>query len=323
MFIEQAKDGRKNWWKYLVGIVLVFLGWQVIGAIPLMSVLFSKIHSLYQLEKLQNPIEIANYLGAVPFLILTLLMFVFGLLALWFWIRYGHKRKFRSLVSLGRTNYKKIFSAFLITMIYNGIFLIFAYFNSPDSFQWHFDLWSFLILFLICVFLLPFQTSFEEILFRGYLLQWLVVLLRNKYLPLLITSVLFGLLHFFNPEVDELGWLSMIYYIGFGLFMGLITIMDDGLELAIGFHWATNFIGFCFVSNDWGVIQTQTIIKNTAEPSLFMDMLLPTALLPVVYLIFSKMYKWKRISQLFKKGQLTDFGDASESNNHPTTFKEI
>ena len=77
------------------------------------------------------------------------------------------------------------------------------------------------------------------------------------------------------------------------------------------------------VSNDWGVIQTQTIIKNTAEPSLFMDMLLPTALLPVVYLIFSKMYKWKRISQLFKKGQLTDFGDASESNNHPTTFKEI
>jgi len=135
-------------------------------------------------------------------------------------------------------------------MIYNGIFLIFAYFNSPDSFQWHFDLWSFLILFLICVFLLPFQTSFEEVLFRGYLLQWLVVLLRNKYLPLLITSVLFGLLHSFNPEVDELGWLSMIYYIGFGLFMGLITIMDDGLELAIGFHWATNFIGFCFVSND-------------------------------------------------------------------------
>ena len=103
--------------------------------------------------------------------------------------------------------------------------------------------------------------------------------------------MLFGLLHSFNPEVDALGWLSMIYYIGFGLFMGLITIMDDGLELAIGFHWATNFVGFCFVSNDWGVIQTQTILKNTADPSLFMDMVLPTILLPVMYLIFSKMKK--------------------------------
>mgnify|MGYP006433550905 FL=1 len=144
MFIEQAKDGRNKWWKYLVGILIVFVGWQVIGAIPLMSVLFSKIHSVYQLENLQNPVDISNYLGALPFLILTLLMFVFGLLALWFWIRYGHKRKFRSLISVGRTNYKKVFTAFMITMLYNGVFLISAYFNSPDSFQWHFDFSNFL-----------------------------------------------------------------------------------------------------------------------------------------------------------------------------------
>ncbi|MBT4776277.1 MAG: CPBP family intramembrane metalloprotease [Crocinitomicaceae bacterium] len=314
MFIEQAKDGRNKWWKYLVGILIVFVGWQVIGAIPLMSVLFSKIHSVYQLENLQNPVDISNYLGALPFLILTLLMFVFGLLALWFWIRYGHKRKFRSLISVGRTNYKKVFTAFMITMLYNGVFLISAYFNSPDSFQWHFDFSNFLILFLICIFLLPFQTSFEEILFRGYLFQWLFALIRNKYLPLLITSVLFGFLHSFNPEVDALGWLSMIYYIGFGLFMGLITIMDDGLELAIGFHWATNFVGFCFVSNDWGVIQTQTILKNTADPSLFMDMVLPTILLPVMYLIFSKMYKWRGISMLFAKVKLSETAEGSEAN---------
>jgi len=288
----------------------------------MMAVLFSKIHSLYQLEGLQQPSEMAELLGATQFIVLTLVMFVFGVFSIWIWIKSAHKRKFRSLISVGKTNYAKLFGSFFITILYNGIFLLVTYLFHPEWFQWNFSIQSFFFLLVICVFLLPFQTSFEELFFRGYLLQWLGVLMKSKFWPLIVTSVAFGLLHAFNPEVATLGWSSMIYYIGFGLFMGVITLMDDGLELALGFHWATNFVGFILVSNNWGVIQTETVLKNIAEPSLLMDIILPTVLLPLIYLVFAKMYKWRSISTLFEKVQLSEPEGADDIKGQPTIFKE-
>ena len=323
MFIKQATDGRSKWWKYLIGLGVVFVGWQVIGAVPMMAVLFTKIHSLYQLEELQQPSEMAELLGTTQFIVLALVMFVCGVFSLWIWIKGAHKRKFRSLISVGKTNYTKLFTSFFITFLYHGVFLLVIYLLHPEWLQWNFNLESFLFLMVICVFLLPFQTSFEEIFFRGYLLQWLGVLLKSKFWPLIVTSVAFGLLHAFNPEVATLGWSSMIYYMGFGLFMGVITLMDDGLELALGFHWATNFVGFILVSNNWGVVQTDTVFKNIADPSLLMDIILPTVLLPLVYLIFAKMYKWRSISTLFERVQLSESADVSDDNNHLKTFTEL
>ena len=162
MFIKQAIDGRSKWWKYLIGIGVVFVGWQVIGAVPMMAVLFSKIHSLYQLEGLQQPSEMAELLGATQFIVLTLVMFVFGVFSIWIWIKSAHKRKFRSLISVGKTNYAKLFGSFFITILYNGIFLLVTYLFHPEWFQWNFSIQSFFFLLVICVFLLPFQTSFEN-----------------------------------------------------------------------------------------------------------------------------------------------------------------
>ena len=42
MFLGLASDGRTKWWKYLIGIGVIFAGWQVVGAIPMIVVLFSK-----------------------------------------------------------------------------------------------------------------------------------------------------------------------------------------------------------------------------------------------------------------------------------------
>jgi hypothetical protein len=33
-----------------------------------------------------------------------------------------------------------------------------------------------------------------------------------------------------------------VYYIGTGLFLGILTLMDEGMELALGFH-ANNLVG--------------------------------------------------------------------------------
>jgi len=54
---------------------------------------------------------------------------------------------------------------------------------------------SFAILVVIGTILIPIQTSTEEYIFRGYLMQGFANLAKNKWFPLIMTSVIFGAMH--------------------------------------------------------------------------------------------------------------------------------
>ena len=85
----------------------------------------------------------------------------------------------------------------------------------------------------------------------------------------------------------------MVYYIGTGLFLGIITLMDEGVELAIGFHAANNLATALLVTADWTALQTNSILKDISEPSAGVDILIPVLVLyPIILLILAKRYKW-------------------------------
>ena len=85
----------------------------------------------------------------------------------------------------------------------------------------------------------------------------------------------------------------MIYYIGTGIFLGILTLMDDGLELALGFHAANNLIGALLLTSDWSAFQTNSVFKDTSEPSAGFEILVPLLIIfPLLLLIFSKKYNW-------------------------------
>jgi len=93
--------------------------------------------------------------------------------------------------------------------------------------------------------------------------------------------------------VAKMGNVIMIYYIGTGLFLGIITLMDEGMELALGFHAANNLVGALLVTSDWSVFQTHSIFKDLSEPSAGIDVILPVVIIyPILLLIFSKKYGW-------------------------------
>ena len=81
----------------------------------------------------------------------------------------------------------------------------------------------FFTLCVVAVLFLQLQTSFEELIFRGYYMQGLALWIKNKWAPLLIMSLVFGLLHMANPEVDKIGYSILILYVGTGLFFGIVT----------------------------------------------------------------------------------------------------
>lgn len=56
-----------------------------------------------------------------------------------------------------------------------------------------------------------FQIGFEEYLFRGYLMQQIGIIAKNRWFPLLLTSTLFGLFHSANPEVAKMGCRSWCF----------------------------------------------------------------------------------------------------------------
>ncbi|MBT7623795.1 MAG: CPBP family intramembrane metalloprotease, partial [Flavobacteriaceae bacterium] len=160
------------------------------------------------------------------------------------------------------------------------------------DYLFNFKLKPFLILAIISILLIPVQTSMEEYLFRGYLMQGIGAIVKNKWIPLLITSLLFGFLHYWNPEIDKLGNLSIIFYVLTGLFLGVITLMDKGMELAIGFHAGNNVFLSLLVTADWTVFQTNSILKDLGEPDLT-SMLVPFFIIyPLIILYFSKKYNW-------------------------------
>ena len=124
-------------------------------------------------------------------------------------------------------------------------------------------------------------------------MQGLGVLVKNRWFPLIVTSVIFGGLHFFNPEVEKLGNIIMIYYIGTGFFLGIITLMDEGMELALGFHAGNNLIAALLVTADWTVFKTNSILKDISDPSAGFDVLAPVLIVyPIFIGIMAFRYKW-------------------------------
>jgi len=224
-----------------------------------------------------------------------LISFAVALLVLFLILKPLHKHTIKLITTAReKVDWKRIMFAFFFWGIITTVITLIDYYTNPDSYVNNFELKRFAILAIIAIILVPIQTSAEEYIFRGYLMQGFGKLAKNRWFPLIMTSVIFGMLHVFNPEVETLGYSIMVYYIGTGLFLGIITLMDDGLELALGFHAANNLFTALLVTADWTVFQTHSILKDVSEPELgFIDLVLPVFIIfPIITFIFAKKYGW-------------------------------
>ncbi|MDT0642939.1 CPBP family intramembrane glutamic endopeptidase [Zunongwangia sp. F363] len=285
MFIAQASKYTQSFWKYLV-IPILFFG---LMALNYVAVEFLEIDMNQFMQE-----EIARK-GANRVLAENLSAFVLFLGGLLFWVKYIHRQPIRALTtSRKKVDWGRFGFAFILVAVVNTIIIVADYYSNPNDYLYNFRPEPFLYLVIISVLLIPLQTSFEEYFFRGYLMQGLGLLGKNRWVPLILTSVIFGGLHYFNPEVTKLGNIIMIYYIGTGFMLGIITLMDEGLELALGFHAANNLITALLVTADWTAFQTDSILKDVSEPSAGWDVLIPIFVIyPVFLFILAKKYGWK------------------------------
>lgn len=294
-YIQQAYKGNNEWYHWVFTILLVFIGWQIVGAIPLIVVAFIHFKNMDAFLKATQNNFMTSGIDNNLFLFLMLLTFIFGLMMLIISVKYIHQRTFITLVTSRKSiDWKRFWVGFVLWGMVAFVIIILGILGTPENYVWNFKPLPFFTLLVVSFLFLPFQTSFEELLFRGYFMQGLGILAKNRWLPLVVTSVCFGLLHGTNPEVQKLGYIAMVFYIGTGFFYGITTLMDEGIELTLGLHAINNIVAALFVTTNWTVFQTDALYLETSEPTIGWEMFFPVLVLyPIILFIFSKKYGWK------------------------------
>lgn len=267
--LGSALSSKNALWRYVVMLVAILIASNTIGSIPLLIPFFKALMSDPSVaEKIAaNPSDFSA-LNVDPNygLFMMLFPFVAALAAFAILVKPLHERTFRSTVTgKSRFRWSHFFIAFAVWIILSGIYL-FAYMKvEPSNFELSNTTISLLFISLIAFALIPFQAGMEEVVFRGYLMQGFGAMLNYRWFPLMMTSFLFALMHAMNPEVKEYGFYTMMpQYIAFGLIFGIVTLMDDGIEAAIGAHAANNIFLVIMVTHESSALQTPALYEQKA-----------------------------------------------------------
>ena len=291
--IRESQGGRFD--RYVIGCLIIVFAFFV-AQLPHTFAVINAV-GLDQLGSL----DVAGMLQALPSnttLVLMLLPFALVAVLVSVLIRRLHNISIRAFItSRAKIDWKRIGFSFVGIVLLNFLFFIISYYSNPSHFQWNFDPQAFAILFLIAIVLVPLQTSAEELFFRGYLMQGFGQVFKHRIFPLLITSLLFGFMHFGNPEIDKLGPLLMVSYVSMGFFFGIITLMDEGLELALGYHAGNNLLISLLVTSDWTAFQTNSLFLDVSTPDVYMLAFMQLPMLLILMVLFSWKYGWNNWRQ--------------------------
>jgi len=313
--LESSFTGRNNLWRYVVMFAAVLVASNTLGALPLLIAYATKSATNPEIvsEIAKNPSDL-GVLGLDPNIGFFMMLFPFliGLLAFVLLVKPLHNRTFKITINgTGKIRWNRLVVSFFVWLILSALYLFIYLKADPSNFSLNNVSETLVILIVVAFLFVPFQAAFEEVLFRGYLMQGLAVLTRNRWFPLLMTSVLFGLMHSFNPEVEEFGFFTMMpQYVAFGMIFGIITILDDGIEAAIGAHTANNIFLCIMVTHKSSALQTPAVYEQqNIYPLNEFAALLVTGIIFII--VLKTIFKWEGFSLLLGRVEAKPPADQS------------
>lgn len=284
---KQVNNSYLDYWFTL----LLLLAAYILGSIP--SALVYSLNS----SPSENLITSLNEtIGSTPSLFLLMLPWIFVFFAMWFSSKYVLKWPFTFFFTIRKKFDKKRF--IFSFAIWFGLSLITFLLSKNELVQLNFQWDQFLVLLVVSSIVLLIQCTAEELVFRSFLMKWIGTRFSNGLIQAILTGVIFGYMHASNPEVDAIGNIALIYYIGTGIFLGLIVVLDEGLEISTGFHFANNLFAAIIVTKDWQVFQTDAIFMDTNPPAFtLIDFSVAFAGQLIFFLICWIVFRWKSVKR--------------------------
>ena len=295
--LECVTAQKSQWYWYLLVIFICFMATNTVGAIPLFIILITQwiqnpkpltdINSFSQ-ESMMSGIDSNLYLASMAFSFV-----VFLAVAIWI-IKMFHGRSWTEVINgTKRVRWSRFFVGLAVWGVLQvGSFAI-NYMTDPNNFEFRFEPVRFIFLTIITLTMIPLQSSCEDFVFRGYLAQGVASWTGSRLWALLIPSVLFALLHSANPEVTKYGFgVMMANYFLIGLTFGLISLLDDGIELAMGAHSINNILGSMLMTYEGSALRTDALFKaKIINPG---EDLFIAVISSIVFIgILAFIYKWK------------------------------
>lgn len=312
-------NGRNRFDLYLMTVLLTLFGYfsyQLAVGGPLVKRLIDFGYSQTDLENAPTLLfdHVALRMDRNLVLLIEMGMFVFGFMGLYIGVKRLHGKPWLSvLTGYERFRFRRFWLGF---SVWGGMLAILTFvswwFMDPTgaappgeqakegTLRLVFEPGGFIVSLLILAVFMPVQTGLEEVFFRGYLVQGFSQVFRNGIVPLLLCTLLFGSAHLGNPEVAKHGAPVMLtYYYGTALFLGTITLLDEGVELAWGLHLANNFISALLVGSPNSVLKPYTLFyTDTEDPQ--QEIVVWFSMAAVAFVIFWWKCRWKNL-QLIRK----------------------
>ncbi len=294
-FLDNYYQGKNNVWRY---ILTTLLTWGL-GFILTMVFLIFILAFIFIINS-GNGINYADSPYSYPLFTLIELGISYAISFLLFYIcmHFIHHKKVTSLINTSsKVNWMKIVKGAALWLILSGFILLIDFIIDPTSFKLSFSPNTFFILLILCLIIFPIQASLEEIFFRGYLMQGIGSLTKMPLVPLITTSIIFALLHFFNGTDLTTGIVIVIQMFIFGITLGIITLGENRLETAMGVHIAQNIFVTAIIGDSESVIPNlNPLITSESGLGIGIPFFVPLLILLVV--IFWN--KRSKVSRIFK-----------------------
>ena len=234
-----------------------------------------------------------------PFFILplTLIGFAASFITLYFCIRFIHKQKFISVVtSRSKINWMRILKGAVVWIAILGTYTIISFLVTPESYKFTFNPSMFGILLIVSLITFPLQASFEEVFFRGYLMQGFGLITKKPIIPILITAIIFGALHVFNGQGMTISALPAIEAGIIGIMLGIITLGESSIETAIGIHVINNLYATLIVSAPDSVVgNVPSVLTGQPDSYINIFLLVLFAVIAITIIFWNKKDKLRDI----------------------------
>ena len=242
-YLALARLGRNQWWRYLLGALVILFFWLVLGFLPYIWLIGGG-----------SADPLLDYI-AVNFSIVMMLG------GLFLTVRVIHRRPLFSLISAERAlDWRRITRGAVAWGVIGLIITLIEHLLYPDRYYLSFNPDRFFMFAALALVLTPLQTTTEELVFRGYVMQGLGIVVRRPALVAVLSGGVFTVPHLLNPEVRQHGVVLMAAsYFAIGLLLAAVTLRDGRLELAIGVHAANNLLLVLVANYEGSVLKTDSI----------------------------------------------------------------
>lgn len=248
-YLALAHHGRNQWWRYVAGVLIIVLCGEGLAALPYLWVARDG-------DPGGMPVFIALNLGSL----ITLGGLAIAVLLL-------HRRSLLSLVTPHpRFDWRRAGQGFAVWLALSAASSVIESVLFPGSYRLTFNPDTFFAFAAVALCLTPLQAATEELLFRGYAMQGLGLLMKRPAVIAIVSSVIFMLPHLANPEVARHGMLVPPQYLVIGLLFAAVTLRDGRLELAIGMHTANNIFSGLIANYEDSVLTTDALFTSRFDP---------------------------------------------------------